>query len=247
MKRILTFILFALLLLPLEGQIGRYPFYTSSGPRTYATVLNDGNHYWFIGDEGVTLDEADSVVSWQSQGKSLTISAPYPTTILTKKPRQIGDSIVFNGSNVLFNNTPVSQPIMVYMVVNQLATPVGWEDENRFLGGETSYLKQNSSSPKIALYAGASSTTIDGPAIGVKGIIRVLFKDNDGFIKINDNTVWTGDTGANGWDHVHIGNNVINNDLTGINAAFWEIVIGPEDSDADETLIYNYLKSKYGL
>jgi hypothetical protein len=28
MKKILTFILFALLLLPLEGQIGRYPFYT---------------------------------------------------------------------------------------------------------------------------------------------------------------------------------------------------------------------------
>jgi len=247
MKKILTFMLFALLILPLEGQIGRYPFYTSSGPRTYATVLNDGNHYWFIGDEGVTLDEADSVVSWQSQGKSLTISAPWPTTILTKKPRQIGDSIVFNGSNVLFNNTPVSQPIMVYMVVNQLATPVGWEDENMFLGGSTSYLKQNLSSPKIFLYAGASSTTIDGPAIGVKGIIRVLFKDNDGFIKINDNTGWTGDTGANGWDAIVIGNNVAASMTHCINAAFWEIIIGPENTEADETIIMNYLKEKHGL
>lgn len=35
MKRIITFILFALLLLPLEGQIGRYPFYTVTSPSPY--------------------------------------------------------------------------------------------------------------------------------------------------------------------------------------------------------------------
>lgn len=35
MKKILTFILFALLLLPLEGQIGRYPFYTVTSPSPY--------------------------------------------------------------------------------------------------------------------------------------------------------------------------------------------------------------------
>ena len=35
MKRIITFILFALLILPLEGQIGRYPFYTVTSPSPY--------------------------------------------------------------------------------------------------------------------------------------------------------------------------------------------------------------------
>lgn len=34
MKRIITFILFALLILPLEGQIGRYPFYAATAADT---------------------------------------------------------------------------------------------------------------------------------------------------------------------------------------------------------------------
>jgi len=242
MKKILSFILFALLLLPLEGQIGRYPFYRTTSQEPYLAILNDGNHYWFKGDAGITLDEADSVVTWVSQAKPLTlgIRTGYPKN----KPIQSGDSIIFNGStNLLYNNTALSQPIMVYMVVNQLS----WTDDDCFLGGSLSYFKQDKTTPNMRLYSGASSSEINGPAIGTKAIIRLLFKENAGFIKVNDVTSWTGDPGANGWDAIVIGNNVAATMTHCINAAFWEIIIGPENTEADETIIMNYLKEKHGL
>ena len=81
MKRIITFILFALLLLPLEGQIGRYPFYTTTviadtlGPEMISNgTFTDGSDWtaaagWTISggvatyddtQDGVTLSQVDA-------------------------------------------------------------------------------------------------------------------------------------------------------------------------------------------
>jgi len=245
MKKILTFILFALLILPLEGQIGRYPFYTSSGPRTYATVLNDGNTWgrFIATSEYITLDEADSVVTWaNSLGDCSDLGVGTANT--ARKPTFVGDSITFNGvQNVMYSlAVAINQPVTIYIVLNQIS----WEDENRLFGGESAYVKEDYSTPDIRLYAGSSSSRMDDLAIGTRAIIRAVFDGANSSLQVNENTAWEGSGGTNNFDRFVIGNNVYNDYTNNSNISVFEIIIRlTADSAGDQQLIYDYLEATY--
>lgn len=252
MKKILSLILFALLLLPLEGQgiLRANPFYSAS-ERTYATVLNDGDTWaWYKADaDNITTDGQDSVTVWNNA----LGDAPDLTngTKTKRKPVFHGDSVIFDGTNsVLFYETTVlAQPITIYMVLNQLAAPLGWEDENMIIAGN-SYLKQNSASPNITAYAGSSGSTIAGPAIGVRGLVTLVFDGDNGYLQTNDDTSAADATyGTNGLTGLIVGNNATTSPSTSAsNISVSEIIIrSAHDTEGDMALLKAYLQNKYGL
>lgn len=75
MKKIITFILFALLLLPLEGQIGRYPFYRVTvadtlGPELLTNGGFDTDTAWTKGT-GWTIDGGNAIATNVAQWTSI--------------------------------------------------------------------------------------------------------------------------------------------------------------------------------
>jgi hypothetical protein len=253
MKKILSFILFALLLLPLEGQgiLRANPFYSAS-KRTYLTVLNDGDTWaWYKADaDNITTDGQDSVTVWNNA----LGDAPDLTngTNTKRKPVFHGASVIFDGTNsVLFYLTTVlAQPITIYMVLNQLAAPLGFEDGNRIIGGTSVYLTQWLSSPKITAYAGSSGSSIAGPAIGTRGLVTLILDGDNGYLQTNDDTPAADATyGTNSFTGLFVGSNEYTiPSAMASNISVSEIIIRSiNDSVDDMALIKAYLQNKYGL
>lgn len=254
MKHILTFILFAILLLPLEGQgiLRANPFYTAQPPKTYISVLNDGDTWaWYKADaDNITTDGQDSVTVWNNA----LGDAPDLTngTNTKRKPVFHGDSVIFDGTNsVLFYlNTVLAQPITIYMVLNQLAAPLGFEDGNRIIGGTGVYLTQWLSSPKIAAYAGSTGSSIAGPAIGTRGLVTLILNGDNGYLQVNDDDPAADATyGTNSFTGLYVGSNEYTiPSAMASNISVSEIIIRSiNDSVDDMALIKAYLQNKYGL
>jgi hypothetical protein len=253
MKRIITFILFALLLLPLEGQIGRYPFYKVTSQEPYMAVLNDGNTMWWFKAESEYITASnDSVSVWKNalgDGGDLWTGREGPEV----RPVFKGDSVTFDGTNsVLYRaSTPDgTQPFTIYLVFTQLSAPLGWEDENMILFFGSPYLKQNGSSPQITVWGGSSGSTIDGPDIGQRGLVTLILDGDDGYLQVNDNTAAADATyGSNNITSLYVGCNThITPSAAASNISVCEIIIrNIHDSPEDIELMKDYFNDKYNL
>ncbi len=247
MKRFLFFILLAFLFLSVNAQIGRYPF-----PRivdSTALILGDGNTVgWYIADaDYITTDGQDSVTVW-SDASGTGYDLEYTSLGGSdSKPVFKGDSVTFNGTTgVLLSvlGTQLDMPCIMYFVINQVA----WTDEDRIIAGtaSTTYIKQNSASPKVQMYAGTAGTTVDATPIGVRAIMICVFNDDNSTLEVNGVNNFTGDTGPGDWDRFYLG--AANATASCSSISIMELIIrqGVEDADT-KTYLYNYLKDKYGL
>ena len=124
---------------------------------------------------------------------------------------------------------------------------VTWSDADRVFDGNVSLRgllqqTQGGASPNLRIYAGAASASKDLP-LDTFGIIRILFNGANSSFQINEDAAWTGDVGVfdmGGFDLGSLGQRA--------NIQVKEVILrNVDDTDQTEEVIFQYLKSKYGL
>ncbi len=229
------------------GKINKMmPFITVKG---YPGVLNDGSTVaWFLSDEPATLtrDGANRVSQWNDylgSGHDLLQANG------ADQPLWSANGILFDGVSEFMQCGAFAyvQPEMIYIVLKQ----VTWINASRvFDGNLLSYcaLQQYSTTPDLQLYAGTGFTNANSNlAVNTWGIVRVLFNGASSTIQVNKTTITTGNPGDrdSGGFTLGVGGNIISGFS---NIEVKEIILRKvADSESDETVIYNYLKNKYGL
>jgi len=215
---------------------------------TFTNVFKtDGNTkgWWtFDDDTKVTKDYYNRISAWKDKlgsGNDLVQSDA------SKEPIISSNGITFDGVNDGLQDTSItmSSPVFLYMVIKQIS----WTNTDyicSMLGGGM-IMTQSSTTPGLKVAGGAESAQNDNLAVGSWGIIRVKMKAGGNFCKfqINETTPLTGNWCYNpltGFAIGYHGNSYNSNILVR------EIILrAVDESSGDETEIYNYLKSKYGL
>lgn len=161
------------------------------------------------------------------------------------------DSILFNRTNKDKLKSPAftfNQPEMIYLVAKQINWASGAVISDGNVSGSGT-LRQRTSSPSIALNRGAnyfannSDWTLDTYAV-----VRYLFSGASSFIRVNTGTATTGDFGTT----THMGGFTLGGrggDADSHSSIqIKELILRKiADSDANQTIIVNYLKAKYSL
>lgn len=154
------------------------------------------------------------------------------------------DGLLFDGLNDFIKTieTPLAQPIFVFMLVKQIS----WTEQvyiyDGFAGTSTAIL-QRVASPNVRLYSGAILNA-NGPQIGSWGIIRALFNSTSSKLQINDDAATIGDGGTIAGNGITIGS------IGAGTSGFSNIKLGCAVvaksllSAQEETDIYDYLTSK---
>lgn len=255
-KLIFIFLLFPLVL---SGQVmktpGRFPFYiTPPAPRTYTDVLTDGNTVgWFIAEEEyMTKDDGDSITIWADAsglGHNLLQTDGTGRCPIWHE----GDSVTFNGVQQWLKTASFTwdQPEMIYAVIKQNTNWASGDGIFHSNGWNDLAVIQNGSTPQIALYCDPSGliyfSVANSPPLEEWVILRIVANGSSSKLQYNDNTAVTGTVGNASASGFVVGNShtawVACAEIT-----VREIILRKiDDSDDDETLVYNYLKSKYGL
>lgn len=218
---------------------------------TYQGVIGDGNTVgWYIADaDNLTVDGSNNITAWEdlsSESNDLS-SEPgyYPVW------DSANEEADFTGlSYIIKGGLTISQPLMIYMVVriNTIETNkyyIRLSDGSSLLGVYTF-----NSYPMLYAFDGISYIAIDSPTSLTEGtyyIIRALFNgttSNGSKIVVNEDTAETGTL----YDHTvtTIGFAAgVGNDIK-MSVKEWIYRNVAEDSD-DETIILNYLNSKYSV
>jgi hypothetical protein len=154
---------------------------------------------------------------------------------------------VFNGSKIMHtSNFTFNQPEFLYIVVKQL----GWTSTKYLFDGgsvtNSGMAQQANSSPQFQVYAGTPSSRASDLAIGSIGIIRCYFNGASSKLIIDAHVPITGNFGAGNMGGFTLGGAAPGTSISGgSNIQFYEGIL--RTSDADESSIYNYLKTKYGI
>jgi hypothetical protein len=198
----------------------------------------------------LTKDGSNKVTSWRDylgSGHNLVNDATADFT-----PTWSSTGIAFDGVyNYLAGTFTNSQPCFIYMVVKIASTNADYSPLFNGVGGYTngvSQVAQMSTTPVISLSAG---TTMGYPAFipDTYIILRYLINGASSKITVNTGTSGTGNAGTNNMGGFTIGSD---------NGAAYagghsklevkEIILrNISDSDANQSIIVNYLKVKYGL
>lgn len=210
-------------------------------------IINDGNTVaWFDSAENITKDGSDFVSVW---GDKSGLSHDLLQAIGTNQPLWTADGVLFDGVDNFLKcvGFTLIQPQFIYMVLKQ----VTWASTTTVFDGNitgSGTLQQRTSTPNLAIYAGSFSSLNGNLAVGDFGNIRILFNGVNSKLIVNDTAPTVGDVGAANMSGFTLG------DVGGggvgqfANIQVPEIIIRKvEDTVSDETDIYNYLKSKYGL
>ena len=214
-----------------------------------SAVLEDGNTVaWYIADNltTITKDGSNLVSRWNDylgSGRDLIQATG------TNQPLWSANGILFDGvDNIMItaNFGPYAQPYMIYMVLKQ----VTWGNNEYFYdldkSGNDIITRSFGTTPAIQIYSGTVLGNDVNLIVNVFGITRSLHNGANSSLQVNNNAKTTGNAG-----NINNGNGVI---LGGGGAGNYSniqikefILRNVDDTDADETVIYNYLKDKYGL
>ena len=214
---------------------------------TYPSCLTDGNTFgWYSIDDltKITYNPTTKAVSaWADKlGSSNTLNVLHTSATLQS------DGVLFNqGVNTddLVRLATLNQPIFFYMVVKQIA----WSSGKYLIDGKADYaaIYQATATPGIAVWAGTpGSSTESHLSVGSFGIIRCLIYGENSKLIVNGNNPITGNFGSANAGGITLGN--YKNGNTGANVKIAELIVRSiSDVPADESNIYGYLKTKYGL
>ena len=220
-----------------------YPF---TEFESYLEVLNDGNTWAWYNDSSTTMTIADASVSqWNdylNSGNNLL------QAVGLAQPEWSADGITFDGENdFMLSETfsAISQPTSIYMVVTQS----GWAEYSTILANGDWSVKffQFDVTPKVAINAGTSSARSSDLIVGTPSVIRMLFNGTSSKFTVDEHTTIEGDFGSGtSIDQISIGGDAAGDGPT--NVVIKEIIIRDVvDSTANESMVYEYLKAKYGL
>jgi len=165
----------------------------------------------------------------------------------TNQPLWSTDGVLFDGVDNFLKTAAftLEQPEYLYCVVKQ----VGWSNFARIFDGNDSglgYVRQDTSSPNFKAFAGNSSSLNANSVIGSYGIVRCLFNGASSKLIVNETTPVTGNFGSSDMGGFTL---AARGDVANYsNIEVKEIIIRKTaDSDANSTIIYEYLKSKYSI
>lgn len=218
---------------------------------TYKGVLGDGyTAAWYIADDAsTTTDAQDSVTVWASKigtGNSLTATDGNGTA-----PKWYsGDSILFDGvHNRLRDAFTLVQPTSIYLVVKLLVYTNGAKiiDGYGYNGG--AFITQNAE-PLVSVYAGSSGIVLQNAGFDKLEwhIVRITFYGANSSLQVDDNTKITGDAGTNSMGGLSMGGPGGGTNQSNSNIIVREAIIRSKvDSSSDETLLLNYLNTKYSI
>jgi hypothetical protein len=209
---------------------------------TYPDIMADGNTVaWYKHDDlaTITKDGSNRVSRWNDKlgsGRDLLQSG-----IDDIKPIWSENGVLFDGSNdtikALF---AFVKPEFIYFACRQLTWTV---NDVLFDGGNNyGFVRQLTSTPNLAAYAGAYSA-ISPLTLGNWGIVRVLFNGANSSFQVNTNDVKTGNFG-----NLDMGGFTIGSVNTGTSGFSYEEVRGAilrkvADDAAAQTAIYNFLNT----
>jgi hypothetical protein len=245
MKRLYIILLGLLLLVPLQGQIlvhSSYSLPPSADPAE--TLLADGNTWaWYDYNQSITKDGSDLISIWADRlgsGHNLLQATG------SIQPLWTSVGIDFDGVSDYLKTAEgvVNQPTNIYICFKQ----VTWTDIDYIFDGYISVggqLSQRTTTPDVYISAGTPSSRVS-PTLDTWCIIRVLFNGASSKLQLNADAAVTGNFGANHMDGMTLGNSSATGRASDIIVK--EVIIrSVDDSDENETTIYNYLKAKYGL
>lgn len=216
------------------------------GGSTTPPILDDGNTVaWFDMDLAyITKDGSDFVSVWAdrtSNGNDLA------QAVGTNQPLWTVDGVLFDGVDNFMDSSFVwEQPSTIYVVMEQ----VTWTaNEVLFSNYEVGLigLQQRSSTPRIRMQtsAGSSDNSLD-LAIGTYGVVTIALDGVSSEFIVDENAALSFNAGLNGMDGLTLGSSAIQ--TTYGNVEFKEAICrNGVDTSADQSIIYNYLKDKYGL
>jgi len=211
------------------------------------SILVDGNTVgWYIASDLSTITKTvNGTTKWEDQLKSgHDLIAPLGEFA---GPVQSGDSLTWDGSNDFMEvQFTLAQPEEIYMVIKQVTHVDGAYIIDGYTPA-TGLLKQLNPSPNTAIYAGtglsASNTNL---TLGSWHIVRILFNGASSEFQVNATTAITGNYGVASMDGIRVG--AYSADVQLSNIKIKEIIVRKvADSAGNKTIIYNYLKDKYGL
>lgn len=214
----------------------------------FPSVLTDGNTiawYDYKKIDSILKDGSNAVSQWRDQ---ITSGRALLQPIGSNQPTYTSDGILFDGVDNFMKTEAfdLNQPEFIYIVLKQIT----WTAFNALMDGYTAlsgFLYQKDAQPKISARVGGVFIENSGLALDTVGIIRVLFNGGESKLQINNNAAITGSVGVGNMDGFVLGSNAAGNAQYG-NILVKEIIIRTVvDSAENEALIYNYLKTKYGL
>lgn len=255
MKKLLLILFGVLLLISVEGQIPRYPFYIAPPQQAEEEVeppsilSSDGyTSGWYIYTDSV-VQTSNSVRRW---GDFLNSSHDLLQATSGYQPTLTANGILFDGSDDYLKTATftLNPPVMVYAVIRnvefQLYNTI-WDG----YGQSTFLLNQSSASPNIIINHGDANSADNGNlAVNTWAIVRVTEIGGPtyvGTLTVNGTTTTTLDA-----DYAeNPAGFTLGSDASGGSPSYIEvkeiIIRSQIDSGSNQALIYNYLNAKYDL
>lgn len=214
------------------------------GPSTPA-ILDDGNTVAWYDLDNVVKDGSDLVSQWTDitgLGHHLVQGNG------ARQPLWSATGILFDGSlsNLRTAGFTFNQPNFIYMVWRQ----VTWTNNDIILDGivnNGTQLAQKAGTPVIRANAGNPSANMGQMTLNTFKVTALLFNGASSRMAISDAPAAVGDFGSNNMGGFALGSRsdgVISNSNIEVKEAILRKIA---DTDANETIIHDYLKNKYGL
>ena len=216
----------------------------------YLSILQDGNTFgWWIASDlaTITKDGSNRMSRWNDYlGSGHDLIQAGADVV---KPVWTVNGITFNGiQRIKAAAFTLNQPEFIYIVFS----PSSWIQPHFVFDGNvenTGGLVQYGTSPQLIGYAGGSIVLNAGFTLGTYAVARLLLYGANSKLIINAGTPTTGNFGTANMGGFTVGSE--GND-TGTYCYFIgtiKEIIGRKVSDAssNETVLYNYLKTKYSL
>lgn len=219
---------------------------TTSTSTSYPIVIEDGNTVaWYLADDltTITKDGSNFVSRWNDK---LASGHDLIQVAGTNQPLWQSNGVLFDGVDNFMqtSNFTLNQPTFIYIVFKNI-TYMPWR---YFFDGTqgSGLLAGITTSPNVQAYANTFSTANSNLTIDNFHVVRLLFNGANSKLIVNDTTPTTGNFGTGNMGGLYLGRGKSAGTYTNIQVK--EIILrNVADDSTNETAIYNYLKTKYGL
>jgi hypothetical protein len=211
-------------------------------------IITDGNTFgWYdsLDLTTITKDGSGFVSSWRDKllsGHDLLMATP------TKQPQLGVNGVVFDGSNDCMKcvGFTLVQPTSLYLVIKVntwVADAVICDGDSNDMGD----LVMTPTTPSLKLYSGGYSDVNTDLVVGSFVVMRVIFSGANSKIRINALTPTGGNAYANSMNGFTLGSNAdLQHYFANISV---KGIIGRiiTDNSINSDIIYNFLKTTYGI
>jgi hypothetical protein len=212
---------------------------------SYPAILDDGNTVgWFDMNNNIT-SVADVVSAWGDKSGL----DHHLLSGVGNRPLWTEDGVYFDGFNdyMKCDAFDLKQPMMIYAVIKQVAWASGdvlWDGNG---ASNRCGLTQVTSTPRLASFSVWTQNVInDNLAVDTWGIVRAIYNGASSSLQVDNTAKATGTNNNNEPDGFVLGGTYIGTGAANICVKAL-IIRKISDGADDQTAIYNYLATKFGL